>query len=136
MPRTPLHDLLRRAAASAHDASTHDRDVSELLDATAHARLTRRHFLGASLGAVAAMSLAACASYADSPPAPDANVAIVGGGLAGLVCAHRLKRAGVSATVFEASNRTGGRTFTARNMLPEGVTTELGGEFIDTSHET
>jgi monoamine oxidase len=37
--------------------------------------------------------------------------------------------------VFEGANRTGGRMFTARDLLAEGITTELGGEFIDSSHE-
>lgn len=136
MPRTPLFTLIKKAAASAHEASTHDRDVTELLEAAASTRLTRRRFLTATTSAAVALTLAACGSDDDTPPASDARVAIVGAGLAGLVCAHRLKRAGVDATIFEASNRIGGRTFTARNVLPEGVTTELGGEFIDTDHET
>jgi monoamine oxidase len=137
MPRTTLFALLKRAAASAQDANTRNRDPAELIEAASATRPSRRRLLTASAGAVAAMSLAAaCSSDEEAPPPSDASVAIVGAGLAGLVCAHRLKRAGVNATIYEASNRTGGRTYTARNMLPEGVTTELGGEFIDTNHET
>src|SRR4029077_13677302 len=41
------------------------------------------------------------------PPHHSEEIAIVGGGLAGLVAAHRLKRAGHRAIVHEASNRLG-----------------------------
>ncbi len=37
------------------------------------------------------------------------NVAIIGGGLAGLTCAFSLKQRGISATVFEAADEPGGR---------------------------
>ena len=137
MPRTSLFSLLKRAAAAGWDAERHDRDVTELIKAASATRLSRRRLLGAGVGAVAAMSLAACGSDDDDATSPsDARVAVVAAGLSGLVCAYRLKQAGVNATVFEANNRTGGRTYTARGMLPEGVTSELGGEFIDTNHET
>ena len=36
------------------------------------------------------------------------NVAIIGGGLGGLVLAWRLQQAGIAYTVFEAENRPGG----------------------------
>lgn len=39
-------------------------------------------------------------------------VLIVGGGLAGLVCAHRLQQAGVDCAVLEARDRPGGRILT------------------------
>lgn len=39
-------------------------------------------------------------------------VLIVGGGLAGLVCAHRLQQAGIACTVLEARERPGGRILT------------------------
>lgn len=75
----------------------------------------------------------------DAGRAPDggggARVAVVGGGLAGLHCAYRLMQEGVDVSVFEASGRTGGRTFTARGMLPDKQIAELGGEFIDSGHE-
>lgn len=64
------------------------------------------------------------------------RIAIIGGGIAGLHCAYRLKQAGVSAQVYEASKRTGGRMFTARDMFPDAQIAELGGELIDTIHLT
>jgi oxygen-dependent protoporphyrinogen oxidase len=42
------------------------------------------------------------------------NVAIVGGGITGLVAAHELQRRGVSFTLFEASGRVGGVIQTVR----------------------
>ena len=39
-------------------------------------------------------------------------VLIIGGGLAGLVCAHRLQQAGVDCAVLEARDRPGGRILT------------------------
>ena len=37
--------------------------------------------------------------------------------------------------IFEGADRTGGRMFTATDLLGDGLTTELGGEFIDSNHE-
>jgi monoamine oxidase len=62
------------------------------------------------------------------------TVAVIGAGLAGLHCAYRLQQAGVDVTVFEASSRVGGRTFTARGMFPDDQLAELGGELIDSNH--
>lgn len=60
-------------------------------------------------------------------------IAIIGGGMAGLVAAHFLAGAGVRAEVFEGSMRVGGRMFTQRG-LPGGQLVELGGELVDTDH--
>jgi monoamine oxidase len=54
------------------------------------------------------------------------RIAIVGGGMAGLHCAYRLEQAGVSAQVYEASKRTGGRMYTARDAFPDRQVAELG----------
>jgi monoamine oxidase len=61
-----------------------------------------------------------------------ARVVVVGAGLAGLTAAWRLKQAGASPVVYDASGRTGGRAFTLREHFP--VKCELGGEFVDTGH--
>ena len=62
------------------------------------------------------------------------TVAIVGGGLAGLTSALRLKQAGINATVYEASSRVGGRCFTGRGVFADGQIFERGGELIDNGH--
>jgi oxygen-dependent protoporphyrinogen oxidase len=53
------------------------------------------------------------------------RIAVIGGGLAGLVVAFRRARAGDGVTVFEASGRLGGQLHTERR---DGFTVELGAE--------
>ena len=59
---------------------------------------------------------------------------MIGAGLAGLVCACELQRAGHRVTLLEARNRTGGRVYTIRKAFASGQHGEGGGEFIDTGH--
>jgi monoamine oxidase len=65
----------------------------------------------------------------------DIRIAIIGGGIAGLTAAHYLNKQGFRPTIYEAAKRTGGRMMSATGLLAEGITTELGGEFIDSSHK-
>lgn len=53
------------------------------------------------------------------------NIAIIGAGVAGLTAAVELGRAGHRITVYEASNRTGGRVYTYR-VPGTNYLTELG----------
>src|SRR5580658_7126892 len=92
--------------------------------------LTRRtflHRLGQAGGAVAvlqamsALGLIALPTpaYAGPPQlAPQSGkgvrIAVLGGGIAGLVSAFELSKAGYTVTVLEARNRPGGRVFTVR----------------------
>jgi monoamine oxidase len=62
------------------------------------------------------------------------RVVIVGAGLAGLNAAYVLRNGGCPVTVYEASSLLGGRVRTDRGGIESGVTTELGGEFIDSKH--
>jgi len=142
--RSPLFGSVSRAFRAAAIASRNRPDLppaDELIDMA----LSRRRFLGTS--AAAAAALAAACGRAEAPPPPvqtapppsgrpsTPRIAIVGAGVAGLNAAYKLKQAGLTATVFEGSNRTGGRMFTASNLLGDGITTELGGEFIDSDHK-
>lgn len=70
-----------------------------------------------------------------APPAVDAKIAIVGAGLAGLACAYELQKKGIKATIYEASQRAGGRCYSLDNFFP-GQVAERGGEFIDNLHKT
>jgi monoamine oxidase len=62
------------------------------------------------------------------------HVVVIGGGIAGLSAAYYLQRAGFMSTVYEARNRIGGRIYSQKNLMGDGLVTELGGEFIDGSH--
>ena len=57
-----------------------------------------------------------------------ANVAIIGGGLAGLAAARQLRHAGINPIVLEASDRLGGRI--RQGTTTDGDTYEQGGEFF------
>lgn len=66
---------------------------------------------------------------------PDAPVAVVGAGLAGLTATWALQTAGIGAVLYEARKEPGGRVQTHRGMLAGGLRAELGGEFIDSNHD-
>lgn len=153
MSRSPLFDSLRQALRIAALAAREKPDappIDELID-MARMRLTdeersRRRFMRDSALATAGLAITAGCST-PAPPAANATpgapatpsrsaprIAIVGGGMAGLNTAYKLQKAGLSSTIYEGADRTGGRMFTATNLLGDGLTTELGGEFIDTGH--
>ena len=106
-------------------------------DSRTSASWSRRGFLravgvsggaGTMFAAMGALGLAptaeaAAATPAFSPPKPSdftltghqaASVVILGGGIAGLISAYELGKAGYRCTVLEPRSRTGGRNFTAR----------------------
>ena len=56
------------------------------------------------------------------------RAAVVGAGLAGLVAADELQRAGAEVVVLEARDRVGGRVWSRR--LDNGATVEMGAEFV------
>lgn len=61
------------------------------------------------------------------------RVLVVGAGLAGLRCAELLQRSGVGVELHEASDRVGGRCWSARG-LADGIVAEHGGEHIALNH--
>lgn len=95
----------------------------------------RRAFLRTSAFA-AAGAVAACAPTMPRRGGPgEAEVVVVGAGIAGLTAAYRLHQAGVRVRVFEAQNRIGGRMLSIRNHFADGQIAELGAELIDTGHQ-
>lgn len=129
-----------RLAAIASD----DRRDLPPLDELIELSRTRRRFMRDSALVTAGLVVGCRQGPTEAPVVSTTNVqaytgapriAIVGGGMAGLNTAWKLKKAGLDAKIFEGSDRTGGRIFTARDLLGEGLTTELGGEFIDSTHE-
>lgn len=135
MARTRLFAQMSRALRVAEwSASTgSDPRTASRLDAEARAaaQRDRRAFI-ASASAAIAMS-PSLLSFAARAPRP--RIAIVGGGLAGLACADRLRRRGLVADIYEATSRVGGRCHSLRGFFGNQVA-ELGGEFVDTTHTT
>lgn len=96
--------------------------------------MSRRSFLRRATVVTAAASLSTALPgqvRAQPGPAPGTRVAVVGAGLAGLNAAYRLQQAGITATVYEARNRVGGRT---HSIEMGGLVYDLGGSFINTDH--
>lgn len=62
-------------------------------------------------------------------------VIIVGAGLAGLSAAYQLRKKEIPYIILEARNRVGGRVFTHTIDKGDGLTCELGAEWIGNSHE-
>jgi monoamine oxidase len=123
MARTPLAQALQQATAE--------------VAASDGRRLSRRDALklGGAIGlAAAAAAIPSKASGAAPTPAPSRRIAVVGGGLAGLTCAYELKQAGQTATVYEVSDRVGGRSWTLRGAFADGQLVERGGQLIDQGH--
>ncbi|HEX4350486.1 MAG TPA: FAD-dependent oxidoreductase, partial [Verrucomicrobiae bacterium] len=137
--RTPMLQSVRRLLGIARAANRKDSPpADELLGMAREAAVSRREFLKATSLAAAAVGaglwLPGCASTPRTGPhAP--RIVIVGGGVAGLNAAYKLKKRGWQAAIYEASPRTGGRMYTAKDILNPGLTTELGGEFIDSVHQ-
>jgi monoamine oxidase len=137
MARTPLLRSLRQLVADHQFASWKGIPVDALREQRAAPReprpgpMSRRGFLVGSAAALA--SLAACRP----DPRQDApRIAIVGAGIAGLSAALTLADAGIPFTVYEASERVGGRMFSNTTYFDQGQEFEWYGELIDSGHVT
>jgi monoamine oxidase len=134
MTRTPLVRWLQDAASVAAEAASRDINAGQVIAERTERRVSRRGVLKLA----GATGLAAGMSALGAPPAAGAagnpRIVVVGAGLAGLTCAYRLKQAGYAATVYEASDRLGGRCRTIRGQFAEGQIAERGGELIDQGH--
>jgi monoamine oxidase len=123
--KTPFLRLLQREVFKNHKVHTQDHG--------------RRGFLKNTsvLAATAALPtgfLSSCIN-SDASRKNHMSVAILGGGLAGLNAGYTLMKQNVDFKIFESSSRVGGRVFSVKDVVADGVTTELGGEYIDSNHE-
>jgi monoamine oxidase len=131
MARSPLARRLGEAASVASEAAARDISADEALDD--RATLRRRELLAGGAGLAAAAMLSGRLSRA-AIAAAGPRIVVIGGGLAGLTCAYRLKQAGHQAALHEASDRLGGRCWTRRGDFVAGQIAEHGGELIDQGH--
>ena len=117
----------------AHRIAAEDEADVDVSGGAASPGPSRRAFIG---GAFAAGAAAATWRLGEAAPAAAAGprIVVVGGGLAGLNCAYRLRAAGYTAQVHEASTRVGGRCWTLSGFFDEGQIAEHGGELIDQGH--
>lgn len=75
-------------------------------------------------------------NVSDEPPSSRKEVIVIGAGMAGLVAAHELQRAGFNVTILEARQSVGGRIRTIREpYFSAGVYGEAGAMRIPKSHE-
>ena len=93
--------------------------------------VTRRRFIKTAMNAGV---LATAISAMPKAFAASKKIVVIGAGLAGLNAAYQLKKAGVDAVVYEASNRVGGRIRTVKGQVGPGLETDLGGELVNTNH--
>lgn len=138
MGRTPLFRMLQRAATTARASLHAGEPFGEFIGRVEAERfdVARRRFLKGSAGVAAGLVLAGCGALpkrAARAPA-DAEVVIVGAGIAGLSAAWRLRQAGVRVRIYEAQNRVGGRMLSLRGHFADEQVVELGGELIDSDH--
>lgn len=136
---TPLFDAVRRAFRIAAISNRPDAPpADELVQMQREGHLSRRTFLKGTTAAAVLVGAGAwvpgCGKTGSEPPSESVRVAIVGAGIAGLNAAYKLKKAGYAAAIYDANSRNGGRIYTARDIMAPGLTTELGGEFIDSTH--
>src|SRR5712691_1332675 len=138
MPRTPLLRTFQSLFEDFDEAERSGRTVQAVQEERRQMRLTRRDFLkatGATVGA-AALGGPLSALAAAAQGATTSRIAIIGGGIAGLNAALTLQDAGIASTVYEASDRVGGRMHSDTTSWLNGQTSEHCGELIDTGHKT
>lgn len=130
--KTQLGNQLARTIRAAQWADGHGVPSDE---AVPNFELTRRRFLRSVGAAAGAAAMARTGAAWAVPARPDADIAIVGAGLAGLACAYELQRLGYRPYLYDANDRVGGRCYSLRGYFP-GQVAERGGEFLDNLHKT
>lgn len=142
MARTPLMRALRKIAGEHQAASALGVSAEEVRARRADGGLSRRALLlrAGAVGTGLALGGSALARPAFAATGAGPRIAVVGGGIAGLVAAYTLQGAGYASTVYEAAGRVGGRMHSdwqefGTGYWASGQQAELCGELIDTNHK-
>ena len=138
MARSPLLSRFQALSQDFEEAERSGRSVAAVREERRQGGLTRRDFLKVAGVAASAAALSPAAAFASAtkPSGSQGRIAIVGAGIAGLNAALTLQDAGITSTVFEASNRVGGRMHSDTTSWLNGQTSEHCGELIDSGHKT
>src|SRR5260370_7317813 len=137
MARTPLLRALQRLASEHAEASARGIPVEEVRRLR-RAEISRRYFPKGAGVVAAGLTLSGTLAgreliaHAAAPP----RIAIIGGGISGLMAALTLGDGGYGSTIYEASSRLGGRMHSDTSSWANGQTSEWCGELIDTAHKT
>jgi len=132
MARSPLLRRFQELFGDFEEAERSGRAVAEIRKA----RLTRRDFLKFTGAAMGAAALNVPAPVFAAPSTQQGRIAIIGGGIAGLNAALTLQDAGITSTLYEASNRVGGRMHSDTTSWLNGQVSEHCGELIDSGQKT
>lgn len=121
MARTPVLRSILRLAREHCDAERSGISPAELRERRLERRYSRREFLGRAGGVGATIAVAGSGAFARPTTAANSSrrVAIVGAGIAGLNAALTLQDKGIASTVYEASDRIGGRMHSDERLLVE-----------------
>ncbi len=140
--RKPKNKLLKRLFASLN------KEVGEYLVSNRSSSSTnlyaRREFISKTVKGTVGITLAlslpsfltSCSNENQVDKSDILDIAILGGGIAGLNCANHLLNSNLNFKIFEAQVRLGGRILTHYNdPLGIGVFPEFGGDFVDSDHK-
>ncbi len=94
-----------------------------------------RHLLTAAGLAVSPFDRLAFGKWPIAAAQQPRRIIIVGAGLAGLVAAHELTKAGNHVVVLDAQSRPGGRVYTLRDPFADGLYAEAGAARIPAEHD-
>lgn len=133
MGRTPLFRKLILAMQTARRDNLKSHDMPMPIQGNFDA-WSRRRFIKTTAAVGFAGLASGCLSFPKDAEAlpPKPSIAIIGAGIAGLNAAWELKKENLSATVYEARSRIGGRMHSVD--MGNGLIADLGAELINTDH--